>query len=87
MNIKVIAGVSALISLIYVVADEIAVNYMLAAANGATKAATHRPNVDLVVLRRQAQAALEDLHLFNSCLERRTPAIPLSAATTLGEIL
>jgi 4'-phosphopantetheinyl transferase EntD len=44
-----------------VVADEIAVNYMLRAANGATKAATERRAVDFVALRGQAQAALKDL--------------------------
>jgi hypothetical protein len=61
MNTKIVIGISAVISLVYVVVDEIAVNYMLAAANGATKAATHGPNVDLVALRRQAQAAVKDL--------------------------
>jgi hypothetical protein len=61
MNTKVMVGISALVSLIYVVADEIAVNYMLTAANGAAMAATDRPAVDLVALRREAQAAIKDL--------------------------
>jgi hypothetical protein len=61
MNTKVMVGISALVSLIYVVADEIAVNYMLTAANGATMAATERPAVDLVAARREAQAAVKDL--------------------------
>jgi hypothetical protein len=54
-------GISALVSLIYVVADEIAVNYMLAAANGAAMVATERPAVDLVAVRREAQTAVKDL--------------------------
>jgi hypothetical protein len=54
-------GISALVSLIYVVADEIAVNYMLTAANGAAMAALDRPAVDLVALRREAEAAVKDL--------------------------
>ncbi|HET7679538.1 MAG TPA: hypothetical protein VFK79_05325 [Xanthobacteraceae bacterium] len=61
MNTKIMVGISALVSLIYVVADEIAVNYMLTAANGAAMAALHRPAVDLVALRREAQAAVKDL--------------------------
>jgi tRNA U34 5-carboxymethylaminomethyl modifying enzyme MnmG/GidA len=61
MNAKIMVGISALVSLIYVVADEIAVNYMLAAANGAAVAATARPAVDLVAVRREAQAAVKDL--------------------------
>ena len=61
MNTKIMVGVSALVSLIYVVADEIAVNYMLAAANGAAMAATERPAPDLVAARREAQAAVKDL--------------------------
>lgn len=61
MITKVMVGISALISLVYVVADEIAVNYMLTAANGAALAATDRPSVDLIVLRRQAQSAVKDL--------------------------
>lgn len=43
------------------VADEIAVNYMLAAANGAAMVATERPAVDLVAVRREAQTAVKDL--------------------------
>jgi hypothetical protein len=61
MNTKVMVGISALVSLIYVVADEIAVNYMLTAANGAAMAATERPTVDLIAARREAQAAVKDL--------------------------
>ena len=61
MNIKIVVGISALVSLIYVVADEIAVNYMLAAANGAAMAATERSAVDLVAVRREAQTAVKDL--------------------------
>jgi hypothetical protein len=61
MITKVLVGVSACISVAYVVADEIAVNYMLRAANGATKAATERRAVDFVALRGQAQTALKDL--------------------------
>lgn len=61
MTTKIMVGISALVSLIYVVADEIAVNYMLAAANGAAKAATERQAVDLVAARREAQAAVKDL--------------------------
>ena len=61
MNTKIMVGISALISLVYVVADEIAVNYMLAAANGAVMAATKDTSVDLVALRRQAQATVKDL--------------------------
>jgi hypothetical protein len=61
MITKVLIGVSACASLAYVVADEIAVNYMLRAANGATKAATERRAVDFVALRGQAQTALNDL--------------------------
>ena len=61
MNTKIMVVISALVSLIYVVADEIAVNYMLAAANGAAMAATERPGVDLVAVRREAQAAVKDL--------------------------
>ena len=61
MNAKIMVGISALVSLIYVVADEIAVNYMLAAANGAAVAATARPAVDLVAVRREAQTAVKDL--------------------------
>lgn len=61
MNTKIMVGISVLISLVYVVVDEIAVNYMLTAANGAVMAATKRPNVDLVALRRQAQATMKDL--------------------------
>ena len=61
MNTKIMVGISALVSLIYVVADEIAVNYMLAAANGAAMAATERPAVDLVAVRREAQTAVKDL--------------------------
>ena len=58
MNTKIMVGISAVVSLIYVVADEIAVNYMLAAANGAAMAAPSRPAVDLVTARREAQAAV-----------------------------
>ena len=61
MITKVLVGVSACVSVAYVVADEIAVNYMLRAANGATKAATERRAVDFVALRGQAQSALKDL--------------------------
>ena len=61
MNTKIMVGISALVSLIYVVADEIAVNYMLAAANGAAMAAPSRPAVDLVTARREAQAAVKEL--------------------------
>lgn len=61
MNTKIVIGISALISLVYVVVDEIAVNYMLAAANGAAMAAAHRGDIDFVALRRQAQAAVKDL--------------------------
>jgi len=61
MNTKIVVGISALISLVYVVVDEIAVNYMLAAANGAAMAAAHRGDIDFVALRRQAQAAVKDL--------------------------
>ena len=61
MNTKIMVVISALVSLIYVVADEIAVNYMLAAANGAAMAATERPVVDLVAVRREAQTAVKDL--------------------------
>jgi len=61
MITKVLVGVSACVSVAYVVADEIAVNYMLRAANGATKAATERRAVDFVALRSQARAALKDL--------------------------
>ena len=61
MNTKIMVGVSALVSLIYVVADEIAVNHMLTAANGAAMAATERPAVDLVAVRSEAQAAVKDL--------------------------
>ena len=61
MNTKIMVVISALVSLIYVVADEIAVNYMLAAANGAAMAATERQAVDLVAMRREAQAVVKDL--------------------------
>ena len=61
MDTKIVIGISALISLVYVVVDEIAVNYMLAAANGAAMAAAHRGDIDFVALRRQAQAAVKDL--------------------------
>ena len=61
MNTRIMVGISALVSLIYVVADEIAVNHMLTAANGAAMAATERQAVDLVAARRQAQAAVKDL--------------------------
>lgn len=61
MNTKIMVGISALVSLIYVVADEIAVNHMLTAANGAAKAGTERQAVDLVAARREAQAAVKDL--------------------------
>jgi hypothetical protein len=61
MNTKIMVGVSVLISFVYVVVDEIAVNYMLAAANGAVMGATKHQDVDLVALRRQAQAAMKDL--------------------------
>ena len=61
MNTKIVVGISALVSLVYVVVDEIAVNYMLAAANGAAMAAAHRSDIDFVALRRQAQAAVKDL--------------------------
>jgi hypothetical protein len=62
MNTKIVVGISALISLVYVVVDEIAVNYMLAAANGAAMAAAHRGGeIDFVALRRQAQTAVKDL--------------------------
>jgi hypothetical protein len=61
MNTKIMVGISALISLVYVVVDEIAVNYMLAAANGAVMAATKPTSVDVVAARRQAQATVKDL--------------------------
>jgi hypothetical protein len=61
MNTRIMVGISALVSLIYVVADEIAVNHMLTAANGAAMAATERQAVDLVAARREAQAAVKDL--------------------------
>ena len=61
MNTKIMVGISVLISFVYVVVDEIAVNYMLTAANGAVMAAANRPNVDLVALRREAQATMKDL--------------------------
>jgi len=61
MNTKIMVGISALVSLIYVVADEIAVNYMLAAANGAAMAAPSRPAVDLTTVRHEAKAAVKDL--------------------------
>jgi hypothetical protein len=61
MNTKIMVGISVLISFVYVVVDEIAVNYMLTAANGAVMAATKRQNVDLVALRREAQATMKDL--------------------------
>jgi hypothetical protein len=61
MNTKIMVGISVLISFVYVVVDEIAVNYMLAAANGAVMAATKHPDVDLAALRRQAQATMKDL--------------------------
>ena len=41
MFTKVTLGISAVISLVNVIVDEIAVRYMLAAANGATAAAAH----------------------------------------------
>jgi membrane protein implicated in regulation of membrane protease activity len=61
MITKTMLGISALISLVYVVADEIALNYMLAAANGAAAAATARPAVDLAPSRRDAEGAVKDL--------------------------
>ena len=61
MITKVMLGVSALISLVYVIVDEIAVNYMLAAANGATMAATARPAVNLAALRGEAEMAVKNL--------------------------
>jgi hypothetical protein len=61
MNTKIMVGISVLISFVYVVVDEIAVNYMLTAANGAVMASANRPNVDLVALRREAQATMKDL--------------------------
>jgi hypothetical protein len=61
MNTKIMVGVSVLISFVYVVVDEIAVNYMLAAANGAVMASTKHQDVDLAALRRQAQATMKDL--------------------------
>ena len=62
MNTKIMVGISALVSLIYVVVDEIAVNYMLAAANGAAMAASERSAVDLIAARGEAQTAVKDLH-------------------------
>ena len=41
MFTKVMLGVSAVISVVHVIVDEIAVNYMLTAANGASTAAAH----------------------------------------------
>ena len=61
MITKVMLGVSALISLVYVVVDEMAVNYMLKAANGASLAAANGPAVNFSALRREAQATLKDL--------------------------
>jgi hypothetical protein len=61
MITKVMLGVSALISLVYVVADEVAVNYMLKAANGASLAAANGSAVNFAALRREAQATLKDL--------------------------
>ncbi len=80
MNTKIMVGISALVSLIYVVADEIAVNYMLAAANGAAMAAPSRPAVDLVTARREAQAAVKELQnlrqLARNSRYRRPYALP-----------
>ena len=39
MTTKIMAGISAVVALIYAVADDIAVNYMRAAAKGAAAAA------------------------------------------------
>ena len=62
MITKTMVAISALISLVYVIADEIAVNYMLQAANGAAVAgAAARPVVNLSEARREAAAALKDL--------------------------
>ena len=72
MNTKIMVGISVLVSLIYVVGDEIAVNYTLSAANGAAMAATERPAVDLVTARREAQAAVKDLQNLQQLAQRTT---------------
>src|SRR5688500_2912415 len=62
MITKTMVAISALLSFVYVLADEIAVNYMLQAANGAVVAgAAARPVVNLSEARREAAAALKDL--------------------------
>ena len=62
MITKTMVAISALISFVYVIADEIAVNYMLKAANGAAVAgAAARPVVNLSEARGEAAAALKDL--------------------------
>jgi hypothetical protein len=87
MITKVLVGVSACVSVAYVVADEIAVNYMLRAANGATKAATERRAVDFVALRGQAQTALKDLQDHKRLIRTADVAAPSFAPEARQQVV
>ena len=87
MITKVLVGVSACVSVAYVVADEIAVNYMLRAANGATKAATERRAVDFVALRGQAQSALKDLQDSKRVIRTADVAAPSFTAEARQQVV
>ena len=80
MITKITIGIFALVSMVYGIADEIAVSQMLRAANGATmSAAKDRSTVDLSAARREATAAVTNLQSGRGALPKAGE--PLQAAS------